>query len=106
MCRATFASGVSVHVSDSAYSYCSALSTSGTQSFGANSYGGSIGIYIGSLSYSFVVGELHFLSTSVVEATRVHRLSVTIKNCAITDTEALSGEQFITFPIQLRQKLA
>jgi hypothetical protein len=37
-------------------------------------------------------GELHFLSRSFVEATRVLDLSITIKKAAIADTEALSGE--------------
>ena len=100
MCGATSASGVSVHVSGSACSNCSALSTSGSDSFGANSYGGSISAsYIGSLSYSFAVGEFLFLSTSLVEAVRVHRLSITLKNSTIVDTEALIGEYCSTCPI-------
>jgi hypothetical protein len=103
MCGATNASGVSVHVSDSGCSNCSALSTSVRDSFGANSYGGSIGIYIGSLSYSFAAGEFMFLSSSVVETTQVHRLSITIQNSTIADTEALIGEYCTTHPIQSLQ---
>jgi hypothetical protein len=103
MCGTTSASGVSLHVSDSACSNCRALSTSGNDSFGANSYGGSIGIYIGSLSYSFATGEFRFLSSSVVETTHVHRLSVTIKNFTIIDSEALIGEYCTTHPIQSLQ---
>jgi hypothetical protein len=76
------------------------LSTSRLDTFGANSYGGSIGIYIGALSYSFAVGEFRFSSSSVAEATRVHRLSITIKNSTIIDTEALIGEYCNTHPIQ------
>ena len=102
MCEATTASGVSVHVSDSGCSNCSALSTSGFSSFGANSYGGAIGAsYIGSLSYSFAAGEFRFSSSSVIESTRVHRLSVTITNCTIADTQAMSGECRGSHPIQL-----
>ena len=107
MCGATSASGVSVHVSSSACSNCSALSTSRATSFGANSYGGSIGIYIGSVSYSFAAGEFRFLSTSLVEATRVQCLSVTLKNSTIVDTEALIGEYCTILPIQsLQTKMA
>jgi hypothetical protein len=91
-CEATSASGVSVHVSDSRCSDCRALSTSDLEFFGANSYGGSIGIYIGSLSYSYAAGEIRFSSSSVVETTHVHRLSITIQNSTIADTEAISGE--------------
>ena len=102
MCGATTASGVSVHVSDSGCSSCSALSTSGRQSFGANSYGGSISAsYIGALSYSFAAGEFRFSSNSVIETTRVHRLSVTITNCTIADTQAMSGECRSSQAIQL-----
>jgi hypothetical protein len=93
MCEATTASGVSVHVSDSGCSNCSALSTSGGSSFGANSYGGAISVsYIGSLSYSFASGEFRFSSSSGSESTRVRRLSVTITNCTIADTQVMSGE--------------
>ena len=97
---ATFASGVSLHVSDSTCLNCGALSTSRLDAFGANSYGGSIGIYIGALSYSLAVGEFRHPSSSVAGATRVHRLSITIKNSTIVDTEALIGECCSTHPIQ------
>ncbi len=107
MCLATSASGVSVHVSDSGYSNCRALSTSVRDSFGANSYGGSIGIYIGSLSHSFATGELFFSSASVVEATHVHSLAITIKNSTIVDSEAQIGEYCSTHPIlSLQTKMA
>ena len=59
--------------------------------------------YIGSLSYSFATGEFLFLPASVVEATRVHRLSVTIHNITIADTEALIGEYCSIHPIQSLQ---
>jgi hypothetical protein len=59
--------------------------------------------YIGSLSYSFAVGEFLFLSTSLVEAVRVHRLSITLKNSTIVDTEALIGEYCSIHPIQSLQ---
>jgi hypothetical protein len=105
MCGATSASGVSVHVSDSACSNCSALSTSGRDSFGANSYGGSIGIYIGLLTYSLAVGGLGILSSSVASATLVRRLSITIKNSTIVRTEALIGQYCTTHPISSLQTI-
>ncbi len=92
-CGATLASGVSVHVSDSACSNCKASSTSRGQSYGASSYGGSISAsFIGALSYSFAKGEVSAFSRSIAENTRVDHLSVTITNVAIVESEALSGE--------------
>jgi hypothetical protein len=92
-CEATTASGLSVQVSDSACWNCSVLSTSGSGSLGANSYGGSISAcYIGAYSYSAASGDFLFSSRSIVGATRVHGLSITIKNAKIADTEAVSGE--------------
>ncbi len=95
-CGETSASGVSVLVSDLAFSSCSALSISGGNSFGANSFGGSISVsYIGASSYSLATaGDSLSLSRSIVEATRVLDLSIMIKKAAIADTEALSGECF------------
>ncbi len=93
-CGETSASGVSVQVSDLACHNCSALSISGGNSFGSNSFGGSISVsYIGALSYSLAtVGDFLSSSRSFVEVTRVLDLSITIKKAAIADTEALSGE--------------
>jgi hypothetical protein len=98
ICGVTSASGVLVHVSDSACSNCIALSTSRFDSFGAISYGGSISAsFIGASSYSYATGEFRFSSSAVVEATLVHRLSITIKNSTITDTLALSETAGISF---------
>jgi hypothetical protein len=95
-------SGVSVQVSDSACSNCRALSSSGDKSFGANSYGGSISAsYIGAFSYSAAVGSSRFSSRSFVNSTRVHNLSITIKNVTISGTEAVSGEYHIIHLIVL-----
>jgi hypothetical protein len=117
-CEATSASGVSVHVSDSACSNCRALSTSGRDSFGANSYGGSMSVlYIGAASASsfaaacakrdcfsaFRDARIQFTSCWSKLVRRVHwvielQLSITIKNFSpihnirIADTEAVSGE--------------
>ena len=92
-CEATSASGVSVQVSDSACWNCSALSTSGGGSFGANSYGGSISAcYIGAFSYSFALGDGLVSSRSIVGATRVHNLLITIRNATMAYTEAVIGE--------------
>ena len=93
-CGATSASGVSVHVSSSGCSKCSALFTSARDSFGANSYGGSISAsYIGAYSYSFANGKFSASSRSSVEATRVVDFSIAIIDATIDDTMALSGER-------------
>jgi hypothetical protein len=101
-CEVTSASGISVQVSDSACSSCRALSSNGLKSFGANSYGGSISAsYIGAFSYSAAAGDHRVSSRSFVDTTRVHNLSITIKNVTISGTEAVSGEYYIIHLILL-----
>ena len=93
-CGATSASGVSVHVSSSGCSNCSASTISGGNSYGINSYGGSISAsYIGAYSYSFSLGNADARSRSSVEATRVVDFSIAIIDATIDDTMALSGER-------------
>ncbi len=93
-CGTTSVSGVSVHVSSSGSSNCRTLSTSGRDSFGVNSYGGSISAsYIGAYSYSFSLGKADNRSRSSVEATRVVDFSIAIIDATIDDTMALSGER-------------
>jgi hypothetical protein len=93
-CGATNASGVSVHVSSFGCSNCSALTTSGGDSLGANSYGGSISAsYIGAYSYSFSLGQIDAICRSSVGATRVLDFSITIIRATIDDTMALSSER-------------
>jgi hypothetical protein len=93
-CGATNASDVTVYVSDSKCSHCSAT-TSGGLSYGANTYGGSISAaYIGAYAYSFAFrGDLHFYSNSSVETTHVDTLSIFIENATINDSKATSGER-------------
>ena len=93
-CGATNASVVTVHISDSNCSHCSA-STSGGLSYGANTYGGSISAaYIGAFAYSFAFrGDLHYFSNSSVETTHVETLSITINNATINNSQAISGER-------------
>jgi hypothetical protein len=90
-CEATTASDVSVHVSGSGCVNCSAISTSGYTSYGANSYGGALSAaFIGSYSYSSV-GSF-FFSSAIIGSTEVVRLSVTIQDSTIVDAVAASGE--------------
>jgi hypothetical protein len=93
-CGATNVRGVSVHVSSLGCSNCRALTTSGSDSLGANSYGGSISAsYIGAYSYSFSLGQIEAVCRSSVGATRVLDFSITIIRATIADTMALSSEQ-------------
>jgi hypothetical protein len=93
-CGATNTSVVTVRISDSNFSHCSA-STSGGLSYGANTYGGSLSAaYIGAFAYSFAFrGDLHYFSNSSVETTHVETLSITINNATINNSQAISGER-------------
>ena len=93
-CGATAANEVSVHVSDSACSNCSASNTkSGGVSYGANSYGGAISAALfGAYSYSFLIGSFGQSSRARVDITNVSRLTMTIKDAAFFDVQSFSGE--------------
>ncbi len=92
-CKATTASDVSVHVSGSGCSNCSAISTNTLISYGANSYGGALSAaFIGAYSYSHAAGSFYSFSRAIVESTEVVRLSVTIQDSTIVDAVAASGE--------------
>jgi hypothetical protein len=90
----TAASDVSVYVSGSGCSNCSAMSTTiGGDSYGANSYGGAISAaYMGAHSHSYGIGSLYCFSRAIIGNTQVRQLLITIKQAAIVDAMALSGE--------------
>ena len=95
-CEATSVSGVSVQVSDSGCSNCSAVSSSLGTSFGANSYGGAMSaLYVGSYSYITSAGALAKSCTASVATTHVHLLSITIKRSSFQNSMALSGEWYL-----------
>jgi hypothetical protein len=93
-CGATAVSEVLVHVSGSACSNCSALSSiSGRTSYGANSYGGAISAAaFGAYAYSFSFGSFNFASRAIVNITQVSCLTVMISTTTFRDVTALSGE--------------
>jgi hypothetical protein len=87
-CEATSVSGVSVQVSDSGCSNCSAVSRSDDLSFGANSYGGAISaLYVG--AYSWSSSDENF-SSSKCEATSVSVVSVQISDSGCSNCNAVS----------------
>ncbi len=90
-CGATHASELSVHVSDSSCSNCSALSSSGSRSYGANSYGGSMSIiYIGAYAWSSSIGQ-GIPSNSTCGATHASGLSVHVSDSSCSNCSALSS---------------
>ena len=93
-CGATSASGVSVGISDTPCSNCSALTSSGGESLQANAYGGSMSVfYIGSRAWSFAaVGSFGLLSRSFCNSTWVIDLSVFIADSTTLLTKAVSSK--------------
>jgi hypothetical protein len=91
MCEATSVSEVSVQVSDSGCSNCSAVSSSPRLSLGANSYGGAMSAYVGAYSYCISNGAAGMSCSASVTNTHVHLLSITIKRSSFQNSMALSG---------------
>ena len=91
-CGATTASGVSVSVSNAPSSSCSAATTtSGSPSYGANAYGGSMSlVYIGGHVFSFSNGAYLIVSASSCNSTQVARLSLSINSSTFSSDLALS----------------
>jgi hypothetical protein len=88
-CEATSVSGVSVQLSDSGCSNCSAVSSSLKASLGANSYGGAISaLYVGAYSWS---ATMVAFSSSKCEATSVSRVSVKISDFGCFNCSAVSS---------------
>jgi hypothetical protein len=91
---ATSASGVSVNISDAPCSNCSALATSGGNSYQANAYGGSMSVvYIGSRAWSFaVIGSFRLVSSSFCNSTWAIDLAVSIADSTTLLTKAVSSK--------------
>ncbi len=103
MCEFTSVSDVSVHVSGSGCSNCSAISTSGGSSYGANSYGGALSAaFVGAYSYGYEIENYTETIQAFVATTQVVRLSVVIQDSIIVDAEAASGEYCSTRSIPPR----
>jgi uncharacterized protein (DUF697 family) len=95
-CEATNVSEVSVQVSDSGCSNCSAVSISDRTSFGANLYGGAMSaLYVGAYSYSTSYGASMTSCTASVTNTHAHLLSITIKRSSFQSSTALSSECYL-----------
>ena len=94
MCGATSASGVSVGISGTPCSNCSALTTSGENSLQANAYGGSMSVvHIGAYAWSSpFVGSFDTFSLSFCDTTRVTDLSVIIADSSMLLTKAVSSK--------------
>ncbi len=93
-CEATSVSGVSVQVSDSGCSNCSAVSSSLGTSNGANSYGGAMSaLYVGSYSWSYS----DTASSSKCEATSVSGVSVQISDSDCSNCRAVSSSLGVSY---------
>ncbi len=86
----TTASGVRVSISDVNSSDCSATTTNSY--YGANSYGGSMSVYIGAYAYSFGIGLASSSPSSLSDCgtTDVSGLVVSISSSSLTNSSAVS----------------
>jgi hypothetical protein len=91
MCETTFVRNVSVHVSGSSCSKCSASSSArGGNSFGANSYGGSMSVlYVGAYSWSMSFA-ISSNSSGICAATTALDVSVHVNGSSCSDCRAMS----------------
>ncbi len=89
VCGTTTASGVSVVVSNTSSSNCSAVSRGGGSN-GANSYGGSMSAYIGAYAWSYSGGALGVNCVSFCDSIRTTGLLISFKNSTFSDSLALS----------------
>jgi hypothetical protein len=92
----TSASSISINIRDVLCSNNTAMTKSDSESFGANSYGGSIhAVYIGSYAYSYTLGgldnDIKHSSSAVCLFTRVDGLLLSISNLTIEQASAVSG---------------
>jgi hypothetical protein len=95
-CGATFASGVSVHVSSSGCLNCSALTNSMRSSLGANSYGGSMSVlYVGAYSWSMSVDGASSSSTCGVTSARI--VSIHVSDVECSNCKALATRRRTSF---------
>ena len=107
MCGVTKANRVDVSVIDSFCQNCSAVTTnSGIDSFGVNSYGGSISaVYIGAYAYSFSTGLYLAVSTSHCNSTEVKGLMVSMSFLSFHQSKAVSRKCTISGTAFIRYSL-
>ena len=87
-CGSTNASGITVCVQNTTSVDCSAISTSGSQSYGANSYGGSMSVLlVGAYSWSYSSSGY---SNSVCEFTSASDVSVHVSGSGCSNCSAIS----------------
>jgi Zn finger protein HypA/HybF involved in hydrogenase expression len=87
-CGSTIASDVSVHVSDSLCSGCSAVTTT---VFAGNAYGGSMSVlYIGAYAWS-AIEESSSSCRSLLQGTVVNGIAVVVRRATCTNCTALSS---------------
>jgi hypothetical protein len=93
MCGATSVSDLSVHVSGSTCTNCSALSSaSGGYSYGANSYGGSMSVmHVGAYSWSLSNAASSTSSSSMCGATLASDVSVHVSGSTCFNCSAMSA---------------
>jgi hypothetical protein len=87
---ATYVSVVNVSISSAACTNCSAVSFSGNQSHGANSYGGSIAFFIGAFCFSFSNGGIDYFSYSASNMTLVYNFLFSMMTSDFRLSRALS----------------
>jgi len=89
-CGATSASGVSVSISDTPCSNCSAMTTSGGAAFHANAYGGSMSVvHVGAYAWSYSQ-DTSSPSSSTCGATSASAVSVSISDAPCSNCSALT----------------
>ena len=100
ICRTTNVSLVSVYVSRFACINCSSLSTnSRSDSYGANTYGGSMAAHIGAYAYAYALGAylsdptVDDLSLANTQATLVDQFSIAMKDSTMSDSASISSEK-------------
>jgi hypothetical protein len=95
MCGATSASGVSVHVSSSGCSNCSAFVNSTLGSVGANSYGGSMSVlHVGAYSWSW---SQDAFSSSMCGATSASGVSVHVSSSGCSNCSASTTSEVVSY---------
>jgi hypothetical protein len=93
-CGTTSASSLSVSVSNSSCVDCSASTSCGGLSGGANSYGGSMSIiYVGAYAWSFSNGGGRLSSISFCNSTHMELLSVSVASSSYHDSKSISRKR-------------
>ncbi len=93
LCEDTTSSGVSIYLNGFACFNCSATSISEGSSNGANVYGGSMNVFfIGAYSFCYAAGAEKVFARSIIRATLIYHILITINNSKMDDSLALSGQ--------------